>query len=234
MLCSEARELIRSGRCNLLTGPFSAEDADVDELDAHIWNCRSCRCEVTQEQWRCFRRRPGPSGLMRAVQLARLMANEPERSQADRPISRIVWTLIQKARTEGADALLIAQEMRPPPHRVEASLNSYDWQTESLTGRLALIEQFPFQEREGRPYPVSVVQCRQAGDWRELIAIPAYVHPAVVGRLKSMTRLKVSDTKHQQHGSLDLEVDGHKVSGHISSYPEQLGERILIEFNRPQ
>lgn len=77
----------------------------------------------------------------------------------------------------------------------------------------------------------SRVRYRVDGVLRSALTLPAYVHPALVSRIKVLSNLKLDETRKPQDGRMRLEVNGKRIDFRVSTMPlidrEKVALRIL-------
>ncbi len=77
----------------------------------------------------------------------------------------------------------------------------------------------------------SRVRYRVDGELRNALVLPAYVHPAVISRIKVLSNLKLDETRKPQDGRMRLDVQGKRIDFRVSTMPlidrEKVALRIL-------
>jgi type IV pilus assembly protein PilB len=77
------------------------------------------------------------------------------------------------------------------------------------------------------------VRFRLDGMLREVLAIPSNLHPAVVGRFKILSKLKIDETRIPQDGRFSGKISNLDVDFRIATLPTPLGEKIAIRVLDP-
>lgn len=77
----------------------------------------------------------------------------------------------------------------------------------------------------------SRVRYRVDGELHTALTLPAYVHPAIVSRIKVLSNLKLDETRKPQDGRMRLEIFGKRIDFRVSIMPlidrEKVALRIL-------
>ncbi len=60
------------------------------------------------------------------------------------------------------------------------------------------------------------------------LVLPLQVHPAVVGRIKILSRLKIDETRLPQDGRFSAKIDQKLVDFRVSTLPTALGEKVVL------
>ncbi|MCP4674867.1 MAG: Flp pilus assembly complex ATPase component [Deltaproteobacteria bacterium] len=79
----------------------------------------------------------------------------------------------------------------------------------------------------------SQIRMRIDGVLHDIYRIPKQVHPAVVTRIKTMTRLDLAERRRPQDGRFKTDKDGQEVEMRVSTLPVAFGEKIVIRIFDP-
>lgn len=60
------------------------------------------------------------------------------------------------------------------------------------------------------------------------LVLPLKVHPAVVARIKILSRLKIDETRIPQDGRFSAKVNNKRIDFRVSTFPTTLGEKVAI------
>ena len=63
---------------------------------------------------------------------------------------------------------------------------------------------------------------------RTSLALPLYVHPAIVSRIKVLANLKIDETRVPQDGRITQEISGKKIDFRISTLPVVDNEKVVM------
>jgi type IV pilus assembly protein PilB len=74
----------------------------------------------------------------------------------------------------------------------------------------------------------SRVRYRIDGVLRTSLALPIYVHPALVSRIKVLANLKIDETRVPQDGRITQEINGKKIDFRISTLPVVDNEKVVM------
>lgn len=74
----------------------------------------------------------------------------------------------------------------------------------------------------------SRVRYRIDGVLRTSLALPLYVHPAIVSRVKVLANLKIDETRVPQDGRITQEIGGRKIDFRISTLPVVDNEKVVM------
>ena len=74
----------------------------------------------------------------------------------------------------------------------------------------------------------SRVRYRIDGVLRTSLALPLYVHPAIVSRIKVLANLKIDETRVPQDGRITQEIGGKKIDFRISTLPVVDNEKVVM------
>jgi len=72
------------------------------------------------------------------------------------------------------------------------------------------------------------VRYRLDGVLYSSLVLPLQVHPAVVGRIKILSRLKIDETRLPQDGRFSAKIDQKLVDFRVSTLPTALGEKVVL------
>ncbi len=76
----------------------------------------------------------------------------------------------------------------------------------------------------------SVIRFRVDGRLREVLKPRKDLHPAVVSRIKVMSKLDIAEQRKSQDGRFHVRVDDREVDLRVSSLPTVLGEKIVMRI----
>jgi len=79
----------------------------------------------------------------------------------------------------------------------------------------------------------SQVRMRIDGVLHDIYRIPRKVHPAVVTRIKMMSRLDLAERRRPQDGRFKTDKDGAEVEMRVSTLPVGFGEKVVIRIFDP-
>ncbi|MEO1309443.1 MAG: type II secretion system ATPase GspE [Pseudomonadota bacterium] len=94
---------------------------------------------------------------------------------------------------------------------------------EAVRGSASDIHIEPFEQRLS-------VRLRVDGVMREIISLPAKVAPALVSRVKVMSRLDIAEKRTPQDGRLSITLGGRGVDVRVSTLPARYGERVVMRL----
>ncbi len=72
------------------------------------------------------------------------------------------------------------------------------------------------------------VRYRMDGILYPSLILPLQVHPAVVGRVKILSRLKIDETRLPQDGRFSAKIDQKFIDFRVSTLPTALGEKVVL------
>jgi|WetSurMetagenome_2_1015567.scaffolds.fasta_scaffold03713_6 general secretion pathway protein E len=79
----------------------------------------------------------------------------------------------------------------------------------------------------------AVVRFRIDGVLHEISTIPKVVYPAIVNRIKALSRMDISEKRRPQDGRIKTEREGKEVELRISTVPVAFGEKIVMRIFDP-
>jgi general secretion pathway protein E len=79
----------------------------------------------------------------------------------------------------------------------------------------------------------AVVRFRIDGVLHEIAAIPRVVYPAVVNRIKALSRMDIAEKRRPQDGRIKTDRDGKEVELRISTVPVAFGEKVVMRIFDP-
>ena len=65
------------------------------------------------------------------------------------------------------------------------------------------------------------------------LVLPLKVHPAIVARIKILSRLRIDETRIPQDGRFSTNMAGRRVDFRVSTFPTTLGEKVVIRVLDP-
>lgn len=74
------------------------------------------------------------------------------------------------------------------------------------------------------------VRFRIDGLLRDIIKLPLSIHPAIIARVKILSKLKIDETRIPQDGRFDCIATGHAIDLRISTLPTVHGEKIAMRI----
>ncbi|MFH1824059.1 MAG: ATPase, T2SS/T4P/T4SS family [Candidatus Firestonebacteria bacterium] len=74
------------------------------------------------------------------------------------------------------------------------------------------------------------IRYRKDGILREIPSPPVALYPAIISRIKIMSRLDIAETRLPQDGRMSKKVSGREVDFRVSIIPNQFGERIVLRI----
>ena len=80
----------------------------------------------------------------------------------------------------------------------------------------------------------SLVRLRIDGVLHSVYTLPGGVHPPIVSRVKTLSRMDISEKRKPQDGRIKTEKDGREVELRVSSLPTAFGEKIVIRVFDPE
>jgi general secretion pathway protein E len=76
----------------------------------------------------------------------------------------------------------------------------------------------------------SHIRMRIDGILHDIYTVPKAVHPAIVTRLKTMTRLDLAERRRPQDGRFKTDKAGEEVEMRVSTLPVAFGEKVVIRI----
>jgi len=80
----------------------------------------------------------------------------------------------------------------------------------------------------------SAVRLRIDGVLHTVYSLPAGVHPPIVSRVKTLSRMDISEKRRPQDGRIKTERDGREIELRVSSLPTAFGEKIVMRIFDPE
>jgi len=80
----------------------------------------------------------------------------------------------------------------------------------------------------------SLVRLRIDGVLHPVYTLPAGVHPPIVSRIKTLSRIDISEKRKPQDGRIKTERDGREVELRVSTLPTAFGEKVVIRVFDPE
>ena len=74
----------------------------------------------------------------------------------------------------------------------------------------------------------SIVRFRVDGQLREVLRPRIDIHPAIVSRVKVMSRLDIAEHRQPQDGRMHVVVEGRDIDLRVSTLPTVLGEKVVL------
>lgn len=77
------------------------------------------------------------------------------------------------------------------------------------------------------------IRYRMLGRLYPSLTLPLKVHPAVVARIKILSKLKIDETRVPQDGRFSAKVGGRRIDFRVSTFPTSNGEKVVIRILDP-
>ncbi|MCD6148100.1 type II/IV secretion system protein [bacterium] len=77
------------------------------------------------------------------------------------------------------------------------------------------------------------VRFRILGILHSSILLPLKIHPAVVARVKILSKLRIDETRIPQDGRFSAKISGKEIDFRVSTFPTTLGEKVAIRVLDP-
>ena len=77
------------------------------------------------------------------------------------------------------------------------------------------------------------VRFRILGILHSSIFLPLKIHPAVVARVKILSKLRIDETRIPQDGRFSAKINGKEIDFRVSTFPTTLGEKVAIRVLDP-
>ena len=78
--------------------------------------------------------------------------------------------------------------------------------------------------------PEMRVRYRIDGTLHDVMSIPAEIENAVISRLKIMSDIDITETRHPQDGHISMEIGGMEYDVRVATLPTFLGERVVLRL----
>ena len=78
------------------------------------------------------------------------------------------------------------------------------------------------------------IRYRMLGRLYPSLTLPIKVHPAVVARIKILSKLKIDETRIPQDGRFSARVGGRRIDFRVSTFPTSNGEKVVIRILDPK
>jgi type IV pilus assembly protein PilB len=78
--------------------------------------------------------------------------------------------------------------------------------------------------------PEMRVRYRIDGVLHDIMSIPEELEAAVISRIKIISELDITDTRHPQDGHISMEVGEHEFDVRVATLPTYLGERVVLRL----
>ncbi|HLL55861.1 MAG TPA: GspE/PulE family protein [Myxococcaceae bacterium] len=79
----------------------------------------------------------------------------------------------------------------------------------------------------------SVVRLRIDGVLHTVYTLPVGVHPPIVSRIKTLSRMDIAEKRRPQDGRIKTDRDGREVELRVSTLPTAFGEKVVIRIFDP-
>ncbi|MFZ5438718.1 MAG: GspE/PulE family protein [Myxococcota bacterium] len=80
----------------------------------------------------------------------------------------------------------------------------------------------------------SVVRLRIDGVLHKVYTLPALLHAPIVARVKTISRLDISEKRKPQDGRIKVEREGREVEIRVSTLPTAFGEKVVLRIFDPE
>ncbi len=80
----------------------------------------------------------------------------------------------------------------------------------------------------------SLVRLRIDGVLHNVYTLPQQVHSPVIARIKTVSRLDISERRKPQDGRIKVDRDGHEVEIRVSTLPTAFGEKVVMRIFDPE
>ncbi len=80
----------------------------------------------------------------------------------------------------------------------------------------------------------SLVRLRIDGVLHGVYTLPQQVHSPVIARIKTISRLDISERRKPQDGRIKVDRDGHEVEIRVSTLPTAFGEKVVMRIFDPE
>jgi len=78
------------------------------------------------------------------------------------------------------------------------------------------------------------IRYRLDGILHSSLLLPMKVHPAIVARIKILSRLKIDETRIPQDGRFSMNLSGKRIDFRVSTMPTTLGEKVCLRVLDPE
>ncbi len=80
----------------------------------------------------------------------------------------------------------------------------------------------------------SLIRLRIDGMLHNVYRLPKVIHSAIVSRLKTMSRLDISEKRRPQDGRIKIDHQGHEAEIRVSTVPVAFGEKVVMRILNPE
>ncbi len=80
----------------------------------------------------------------------------------------------------------------------------------------------------------SIIRLRIDGILHTIYKLPKVVHPAIVSRIKSLSRLDIAEKRRPQDGRIKIDHDGREAEIRVSTIPVAFGEKAVLRILDPE
>jgi general secretion pathway protein E len=80
----------------------------------------------------------------------------------------------------------------------------------------------------------TVVRLRIDGVLHPVYTLPIGVHPPIISRVKTLSRMDISEKRRPQDGRIKTERDGREIELRVSTLPTAFGEKVVIRIFDPE
>ena len=81
---------------------------------------------------------------------------------------------------------------------------------------------------------VCVIRLRIDGLLHTIYNLPRVVHPAIVSRIKSLSRLDIAENRRPQDGRIKIDREGKEAEIRVSTIPVAFGEKVVMRILDPE
>ena len=79
----------------------------------------------------------------------------------------------------------------------------------------------------------SLIRMRIDGLLHSIHRLPKVIHPAMVSRIKSISRLDIAEKRRPQDGRIKIDHQGHEAEVRVSTIPVAFGEKVVLRILDP-
>lgn len=132
----------------------------------------------------------------------------------------------------------LGEDKKKKPEPVEKEKIEQMAEEAPITKVVALIIKHAIEQRASdihiEPGEKSIrIRFRVDGVLHINLTLPIRIHPAIVSRIKILTRLKIDETRKPQDGRFFTNVAGKKIDFRVSTFPTYAGEKVVMRILDP-
>ncbi|MBF0530914.1 MAG: type II/IV secretion system protein [Deltaproteobacteria bacterium] len=79
----------------------------------------------------------------------------------------------------------------------------------------------------------TLVRMRIDGMLHSIHRLPKVIHPAIISRIKTMSRLDIAEKRRPQDGRIKIDHQGHEAEVRVSTIPVAFGEKVVMRILDP-